>query len=97
MTEKDTAENVAGTWDAVEIFSTENGLEEVVDNLKASKVKVSDKIMDKLASFESRSIKISQMESKAPLDQLEYELMRIELNLDTQNMFKELGFDGISK
>ena len=96
MTEKDTAENVAGTWDAVEIFSTENGLEEVVDNLKASKVKVSDKIMDKLASFESRSIKISQMESKAPLDQLEYELMRIELNLDTQNMFKELGFDGIA-
>ncbi len=95
MTEKDTAENVAGTWDAVEIFSTENGIDEVVDNLKAANVKVSAELANELSSFESRSIKIDQMENKAPLEQLEYELMRVELNLDVQNMFKKLGFDGI--
>jgi LysM repeat protein len=95
MTEKDTAENVAGTWDAVEIFSTENGIDEVVDNLKAANVKVSAELANELSSFESRSIKIDQMENKSPLEQLEYELMRVELNLDVQNMFKKLGFDGI--
>ena len=95
MTEKDTAENVAGTWDAVEIFSTENGIDEVVDNLKAANIKVSAELANELSSFESRSIKIDQMENKAPLEQLEYELMRVELNLDVQNMFKKLGFDGI--
>jgi len=91
----DEMENVAGTWDAVEIFMEEDGAREFLTNLKASGTKISSETIDEIEKFMAKAYEIKTHVRETALDKIEYELMRIELNIDVQNMLKGFGYDGI--
>ena len=91
----ETGENAGKTWDIVEIFTSPDGPQEFLTNIKASGTKITSELVDELEILIDKAYNVQTKTIDNSLDKVEKELMTIEVNIDTQNMLKKLGFDGI--